>query len=147
MKEYPLEFELVPKPAWRNNLRKILSQDDWRAISKFVRSEHKCDICGRHLPAYQLDAHEKWSYNDDTCTQKLEDILSLCKDCHRVKHIGRAQVVGEEDLAREWFMKVNQCSLEDYRDALEEAATIWRKRSRHGWQLDISLIDNWKDKI
>lgn len=139
----PLEIELVPQSSWYNNLRKLLNSKDWTVLSRFVRSDGTCDICGRHLPQSKLDAHEKWSYNDETGVQKLEDILSLCKDCHRVKHIGRAQAVGEEALAKNWFMKVNKCSESDYDEAMEEAFIKWQERSQHEWTLDVSLIDGW----
>jgi 5-methylcytosine-specific restriction endonuclease McrA len=95
----------------------------------------------------QLDAHEKWSYDDEKHIQKLEDILSLCKDCHRVKHIGRAQAVGEGDLAENWYMKVNSCSRHEFQEDLNNAANQWRERSMYRWALDISLIDGWEDKI
>jgi hypothetical protein len=139
----PLEIELVPQSSWYNNLRKFLSSKDWTVLSRFVRSDGTCDICGRHLPMSKLDAHEKWSYNDETGVQKLDDILSLCKDCHRVKHIGRAQAVGEEALAKAWFMEVNKCSESDYDEAMEEAFIKWQERSQHEWTLDVSLIDGW----
>jgi len=138
-----LSIELVPQSSWYNNLRKILSKEDWQKLSRFVRSNGVCDICGRHLPISELDAHEKWSYDDVTHIQKLENILSLCKDCHRVKHIGRAQAVGEEHLAKKWFMKVNGCSEDDYEEAIHEAITEWQERSEHKWTLDVSLIDGW----
>lgn len=139
----PLEIELVPQTAWYSNLRKILSKTDWQKLSKYVRADGVCDICGRHLPQSKLDAHEKWSYDLETGVQKLEDILSLCKDCHRVKHIGRAQMVGEEPLAKAWFMKVNQCSEEDYEEAMRIATVQWLIRSQHEWELDVSLVDGW----
>lgn len=139
----PLEIELVPQTAWYSNLRKILSKTDWQKLSKYVRADGVCDICGRHLPQSKLDAHEKWSYDLETGVQKLEDILSLCKDCHRVKHIGRAQLLGEESLAKAWFMKVNQCSEEDYEIAMNKADTLWQIRSLCDWTLDTSLVDDW----
>lgn len=44
----PLQIELVPKTAFGENLRKLLTQNEWDKIRKAVyqRANYKCEICG-----------------------------------------------------------------------------------------------------
>ena len=110
-----LNFELVPDGCWYSNLRSLLSKKQWdflRADAK-ARADGRCTICGRKTD--KLEAHERWSYDEKNAVQKLEDIVAVCKDCHSVIHIGRTQLVGNEERAEKHYMKVNNCSYSDYR--------------------------------
>ncbi len=138
---YKLNFELVPDSCWYSNLRSILPKGAWEIIKKDarVRSENKCAICGAR--AKILDAHEVWSYDLKSKTQKLEDVIAVCKDCHSVIHIGRTQLVGNEERAENHYMKVNNCSYADYKKALNEANLEHKKRNEiDEWKLDVSWL-------
>lgn len=139
--EYKLNFELVPDGCWYSNLRSELPKKLWDIVRKdaYARANGKCMICGR--PAKRLEAHEKWSYDEKTATQKLEDVIAVCHTCHSVIHIGRTQLMGEEDKAIAQFIRVNKCSYADYRKALGEANARHRKLNEiHEWNLDISWL-------
>lgn len=142
--EYKLNFELVPDGCWYSNLRSELPKKLWDVVRKdaYARANGKCMICGR--PAKRLEAHEKWSYDEKTATQKLEDVIAVCHTCHSVIHIGRTQLMGEEDKAIEQFMRVNKCSYADYRKALGEANARHRKLNEISeWNLDISWLERF----
>ena len=49
MKDFKLNFEIVPTGAWNNNLRTVLSKKAWDYIRKdaYARASGKCSICGR----------------------------------------------------------------------------------------------------
>ncbi|MBE7061877.1 MAG: HNH endonuclease [Clostridiales bacterium] len=133
--KYKLDFELVPDSCWYSNLRTILSKKQWDFIKADAkeRAEGKCMICGRKTD--RLEAHERWSYDEENCVQKLEDIVSICKDCHNVIHIGRTQLKGDEERAEKHFMKVNNCSYAEYRQALGKANEEHKRRN---------LVPEWK---
>ena len=140
-KELKLNFEMVPDSCWYSNLRSMLKPKDWDMVRKSTYSEAngKCMICGR--PSKRLEAHEQWSYDLETETQKLERVIAVCHDCHSVIHIGRTQLMGDEDRAIAHFCKVNGCSYADYRKALGEANELHRRRNQvNEWKLDLSYL-------
>ncbi len=136
-----LDFELVPDGCWYSNLRTLLKKSQWDILRKnaYERAEGKCMICS--AKPKRLEAHERWSYNEKTCVQKLEDIIAVCHLCHSVIHIGRTQLMGEEDKAIKHFTKVNKCSYADYRKALGQANIIHQRRNKIEWQLDLSKLE------
>lgn len=96
-------------------------------------------ICG--APASRLEAHERWSYDEGNCVQKLEDVVAICKSCHEVIHIGRTTLMGGEERASAHFMKVNGCSYAEYRKALGAANEAHRRRNAvPEWKLDLSYL-------
>ncbi len=141
---YKLDFELVPDGCWYSNLRSILSKKQWdflRADAK-ERSGGKCMICGKQTK--YLDAHERWSYDEKSCVQKLEDIIAVCKDCHSVIHIGYTQLKGDEERAEKHFMKVNGCSYAEYRKALGLANEVHKRRNEISeWKLDLTYLKRY----
>jgi phage terminase large subunit GpA-like protein len=142
MKEYKLNFELVPEECWRANLRSFLKTEDWDKIrrSAYAKAGGRCSICGARG---RLEAHEKWSYDEKKALQKLEDVVALCHNCHEVKHISRTQLVGRGMEAMEHFMKVNGCAQMDFHAALSEANEEYFRRNRvEGWVTDISWLKN-----
>lgn len=139
-----LNFELVPDSCWYSNLRSILKSKDWDFIRRdaYARAEGKCMICGRKVK--RLEAHEKWSYNMETQTQKLEEVIAVCHACHSVIHIGRTQLIGEEDRAIKHFCYVNKCSYSQYIKALGEANILHQERNKVGeWKLDLTYLQRY----
>lgn len=136
-----LNFELVPDSCWYSNLRSILSPAQWDFIRKdaYVRAQGRCMICG--APARRLEAHERWEYDEQTCVQRLADVIAVCHSCHEVIHIGRTQLTGGEERACAHFMKVNGCTYSEYRKALGEANENHRRRNKiDGWKLDLTWL-------
>ncbi len=136
-----LNFELVPDGCWYSNLRSILSPAQWDVVRKeaYARANGRCMICG--APSARLEAHERWEYDEKTHTQKLVNVVAICKRCHEVIHIGRTQLSGREREAEEHFMKVNNCSYAEYRKALGEANEAHRRRNLvPEWKLDLSYL-------
>lgn len=147
-KKYKLMPNLIPDGCWYSNLRSNLPKSVWAAIRKkaYENSDGYCAICGAKLDKYE--AHEDWSYNENTNVQKLERVIAICPDCHSVIHIGRTQLKGNEDMAIEHFCKVNNCSYADYRRVLGEANARHRRLNEvDEWMLDVRVIaDMMSDK-
>ena len=139
-----LNFELVPDSCWYSNLRSILSPAQWDFVRRdaYARAGGKCMICG--ATTRRLEAHERWEYNEETCVQKLVDVVAVCHSCHEVIHIGRTQLLGGEERACAHFMKVNGCTYAEYRKALGEANEAHRRRNRiPEWKLDLGWLSRF----
>lgn len=139
-----LEFEMVPDGCWYSNLRSILSKKQWNYLKLDAkrRANGKCMICGKKTD--RLEAHEKWSYNEKTKTQKLEDIVAVCKDCHSVIHIGRTQLKGNEERAEKHYMEVNNCSYAEYRRNLGKANELHKRLNLvPEWKLDLTYLKRY----
>lgn len=140
MKKYKLNFELVPEELWYVNLRSILRAQDWDVVRRdaYKRAGYKCRICGA---GGRMEAHEEWSYDEKNAVQKLKDVLALCHNCHLVKHIARASLMGDEGVAMSHFLKVNHCSQMDYHSALAEANEVHARRNKiENWVTDVSWL-------
>ena len=141
MDKLKLNFEIIPTGAWGFNLRTTLSKKAWDYIRKdaYSKANGKCTICG--ATTKRLEAHERWEFIEQTKTQKLKDIIAICHSCHRVIHIGRTQVVGEEDKAIIHFKKVNKVDYSTYIKALTEANEKSISLSNiYEWVLDLSYL-------
>ncbi len=136
-----LNFELVPDECWYSNLRSLLPPAAWDAIRKaaYARANGHCMICGEQ--SSRLEAHEQWSYDIPSKTQKLENVIAICPLCHAVIHIGRTQLKGDERKAEEHFRKVNNATYSEYRKALGEANKRHQELNRvDEWALDLSKL-------
>ena len=142
-----LNFELVPDGCFKSNLRYFLPSKEWNKIKAYAKnkSQGKCSICGKKTD--RLEAHERWSYDEKNGIQKLEDVIAVCKDCHSVIHIGRTQLVGNEERAEKHFMKVNNCSYVEYRRALGVANERHKKLNQVSeWITDVSWLQTIKEE-
>ena len=76
-------------------------------------------------------------------SQTLIKIVALCPICHATIHYGRTckieGMAGAEKVMKH-FCKVNNCSLEEFNEHVEEAKDLWVIRSEVNWKLDISKI-------
>ena len=144
MKTYKLNFELVPDACWYANLRSVLTTEQWDVIRKdaYARAKGKCMICGA---AGRLEAHERWSYDDENLVQTLQTVIAVCRSCHEVIHIGRTQLMGRGMEAMEHFIRVNHCSQMEFHDALGAANELHKARNKKDtWTTDITWL---KDKL
>jgi phage terminase large subunit GpA-like protein len=144
-KNFKLKFELVPDGCWYSNLRSILTPTQWNFLKQDAKSraQNRCAICGAKVS--RLEAHEVWSYNRENSTQKLEDVISICHSCHSVIHIGRTQLVGNEEMAEKHFCKVNNCTYPEYRKALGIANEEHAKNNQISeWKLDLTWLKRFE---
>jgi hypothetical protein len=119
-----------------------MKKSEWDKLRKeaYKKSDGHCLICNE--PSELLEAHERWDFNEDIHIQKLIDIIGICPKCHSVIHIGRTQMLGYEQQAKEHFMKINNADLLDYANATLEAKTIYERKSKiYDWSLDVSWLE------
>lgn len=141
-----LTIELVPSTSWGNNLRSRLTKERWDELRKhcYRNANYRCEICGQQGTSqgagWPVEAHEIWSYDDKKHIQTFVRTIALCSYCHKVKHFGRTQAVGEEDLAIKHLMVVNSWTKTQALAYVKDAFRIWERRSQYPWTLDISKI-------
>ena len=103
-KKPKLTIELVPSTCHYSNVRSTVTTAEWDKI-RFISYEaanNKCEICKETGKTqgykHNVECHEIWNYNDETHTQTLVGLVSLCPNCHQVKHIGRAIAMGRQEI-------------------------------------------------
>jgi hypothetical protein len=143
-----LEIELVPGPAWENNLRNVVPKSKWNQIriETLAKYGNKCAVCGS---TERLSCHEIWKYDDVGHIQKLQGFVALCFNCHMIKHIGLAGVLAKEgkmDFNKlvEHYVKVNECDLSAFEAQHKAAFEKWKERSKYEWKLDLGKYANGK---
>lgn len=146
-----LFVDLIPSTCWFTNVRSCIDRSDWDRLRKCVyeRVNYICECCGidTKLHNIQLDAHERWLYDDETHTQKLIRIVALCHACHQTTHIGLAEILGKKYEATKHLQTIRNFTEEECREHIKEAFKIWRDRCKFKWNLDISLIENNNIKL
>lgn len=145
-----LGVELVPRSCWYSNVRTNVSSAEWNLCKRYVRdrSGDVCEICGGRGRRWPVECHEVWEYEEKAGatpfpvirTQRLLDLIALCPQCHEVKHIGRAEAIGNLRRAERHLMTVNGWTNSATRAYLEVVFDVWRRRSLHDWALDISML-------
>jgi ribonuclease HI len=74
-------------------------------------------------------------------------LIALCPNCHKTKHVGLAQMNGEIDIVINQLMKVNQWDYDKSVEYIHKSFDVWKKRSQHQWELDISYLDRYIDEV
>lgn len=133
-----LYVDLVPSSACFSNLRSELKASEWDMVRRAVykSSNYRCEICGGKGLKHPVEAHERWSFDEVTGIQKLEEIEALCPACHEVTHIGLAETKGRLDIAIEHFCYVNNWSLAQANSHINAAFKKWERLSKRKWILD-----------
>jgi 5-methylcytosine-specific restriction endonuclease McrA len=90
----------------------------------------------------QLEAHERWSYDDKHNIQKLERIVALCHRCHSVTHYGLTGLRGLSNQSDKHLMKVNNWNEEEVKKHHIEQKKVWLERNKIKWSIDLSIISN-----
>jgi hypothetical protein len=142
MPELKLKIELVPSTSWFSNLRNMMGRKDWDVLRKstYAKYNHQCGICDDKPKI--LNCHELWEYDDDKHIQYLKGFIALCPMCHHVKHIGFAGILANDGLLNfddvvNHFIRINKCTMQAYDKHYDEAFSLWEKRSRHDWDIDL----------
>jgi hypothetical protein len=134
-----LTVELVPKTSWHDNVRALVDERTWDRIRRQVwrQAGYRCEVCGGRGPEHPVECHEVWRYDDRTRMQTLVRMITLCPDCHQVKHIGYASVRGKSAQARAHLARVNGWTLAQADVHIAEAFRVWAQRSQGPWTLDL----------
>ena len=141
--------DLVPRGCWFTNVRSAVSPAYWHRLRTMVyrRAGYRCEACGAGRDpdvGRWLEAHERWRYlqhrQSGRLVQRLDRLVCLCSSCHRSTHFGHARVAGVEQEALDHLCDVNGWDRGAAWAHVEEAMAVWERRSRHVWELDLSIL-------
>ena len=134
-----LFVDLIPQSCWFTNVRSCVAPVDWNRLRKMVyrRADQQCEICGSKV---QMEAHERWAFDDSARTQRLIRLICLCRACHAATHFGFAQLQGRGEQARTHLMTVNSWTGNQTGEHIGAAFMLWRHRSQFAWELDLSIL-------
>ena len=145
-KKTKLLVELIPRTCHYSNVRTTVKPSEWDKIRfiSYEKAGNKCEVCGdtgkNQGYKHNVECHEIWDYDDENKVQKLVGLVSLCPNCHQVKHIGRAMAMGREKMAFNQLIKVNKWSLSEVEKHIAESFILHKERSKHEWELDLSIL-------
>jgi hypothetical protein len=136
-----LFVDLIPSTCWFTNVRYCVHPSEWDRLRRHVyeRAGDRCESCKLRR---KLEAHERWSYNDETKVQKLERLVALCRKCHGATHMGFSKMKGKGDEAREHLKKCRKFTDSELDQHIQEASQLWRLRNKTNWELDLTLMTN-----
>ena len=147
MPKIKLTIELVPRSVSFSNVRTLLPTKEWNRLRKesYASANNKCEICGgdgkdqgfRH----SLECHEIWEYDDVNGTQKLNGLISLCPNCHMVKHFGRSTAIKKQHIVMKHLETVNEWNHKEAVTYLAEIYRLQKERSKKKWKLDIQILN------
>lgn len=139
-----LTIDLVPSTCWFSNLRSELPPEDWKRLRLAQRSKdrYRCQGCGVFKDK-GLHCHERWEYTIEEFRriQRLAGLMTLCRECHAVKHMGFAAINGKGDETIQHFMDVNGLTDAEAQERIADAFKEWDHRSKFKWDLDISWLE------
>jgi len=136
--------DLIPKTSWFNNLRSVLSQEEWDIIRKaaYRKAGYRCEICGGVGKQWPVECHEVWEWDDtaEPGIQSLIGVQALCPMCHKVKHFGRSEQYDPQFRAERiiWIANVNDWNFITAKAAVSGCFQQWQERSRKKWLIDYS---------
>lgn len=140
-----LFVDLIPDSCWFTNVRSCVDRSDWDRLRNMIyrRANQRCEICSTGSDSESkiwLEAHERWSYDLTTQTQRLVRLICLCTLCHQATHFGLAEINGHRDRALNQLIAVNGWSRQRAEQHVREAFIEWQRRSAIDWHLDLTLL-------
>lgn len=142
----PILGDLIPRSSWGSSLANLLTKKSWDILRHQVFEEngHRCEICGA---GGVLDCHESWEYHEplikNACgVQRLVKLMSLCKKCHDVHHLGLMTVQNRLESGLHHLKLINRWSEHEVQQYYDFVSARYAKRSQSNWALDLSLVDS-----
>src|SRR5216684_8330314 len=138
-----LSVELLPKETWGSNLWSVLLPRDWNRLRKrtYESAQRRCEICGGVGAKWPVACHERWEFEEWSCTQYLVGLIALCPACHDVKHIARAMAMGRTAEATKHLCAINRWSRKRGERYLELTFALWDLRNLEDrWYVDLSWL-------
>jgi len=134
-----LSIGLIPRTAFYNNVRSIVSKKEWDIIRKTVYKEanYVCEICGGKGKRHPVECHEIWDYDSNNFQITLTGFIALCPSCHSCKHWGLSQIRGLELKCYDHYCKVNNIDFKTAQRLVINAFETWSERSKYKWNVNI----------
>lgn len=148
--ELRLRINMIPKPLFRENLRKYLTQTAWLKLRQDLISERgcTCELCGAPIAnPSDVDAHEQWDYEPlaRPARATVTGIKLACADCHAVVHFGLQFALVQQgklpasrlEHLEQHFCRVNGVGPRMFSIHVNAATERWAELNEQtSWQLD-----------
>lgn len=136
--------EMLPKTTWNQNLRYLLTPEQWDRIRRYCykAAGYRCEICGAPGNQPHLECHEKWSFHKSATKsiQRLDRVLSLCPLCHKAHHLGFAASNGMLPEVLVHIAQTNEWTDGKLTEELDKTYRQWQADSKLTWELDLSWL-------
>lgn len=132
--------DMLPITSWEQNIRHKFGKDTWDSMRKhsYKAAGFRCQICGTNKE--RLESHELFEMVNETCTQKLVELLVLCPVCHKAHHLGIARRLNMLPAVLNQMMRLNNWTKAELDYHIEEAYEIWEQRKDMPWELDVTPL-------
>lgn len=122
-------------------LTQDIERSDWDILRRksYRRAGYTCEVCGGKGGEHPVECHEVWDFDDDTQTQTLKGLVSLCPPCHQVKHIA-LQILRDEWGWIKHLQRVNDLSQSEAQIYVQDCLDLWKLRSQHRWKRNLDWL-------
>lgn len=148
--------DLVPKAMHGLNVRSRVDGKTWQLIAHTAHNLNRiayrlqpaqCEVCRsngfKQGFGHALEAHEEWSFNHGTRSQKLMRIRSLCPMCHKAVHFGLAERDGYGERVKAHMQKVNGWTADQVEAHIYQARQTVKAMTDMGlYKLDLSYLNS-----
>jgi hypothetical protein len=137
-----LFVDLVPKGCSFTNCRFNVDACDFDRLFNHVigRASFTCECCGfeskDNLAHFKIA--ERWSFDDETKTQKLMRLLCVCENCHKSIHMSKKDKIE----ASAHLQQICGFSSAETNTHVQAAFALWGRRNSKTWILDLTLLLN-----
>ena len=136
---------LVPQQLWGINLRKILPKSKWDELRKkiYASKGYCCEVCGGKGHDWPVECEESWKYfhvSEISGVASLTRLQSLCPTCHKIKHLGKANIDGTLDDVAAHMAALNLWSKWQTNTVVQEAFALWEERSQMNWSFNFDSL-------
>ena len=140
-----LSVELIPQTRWGDNLRSILTHEQWNVLRRAVysRASYCCEACD--ASNIEVHCHEVWDWDDEKHIQRLIGLRCLCWKCHEATHLSETGIRGTLDTLKH-FAHVNGITMFEANGIVGAAYVQVMNRSGHEWKLDTSWLNSYLQK-
>ncbi len=121
-KKFKLMTNVLPKYLTDKKLRNVIGANKWKILRKdlYDKSQHKCDICTKDTEkeGVRFVLADTFEYDFDNSKIILKNLNIICGLCGLSRNFGTGFAIDDEKKkeVKEHFLKVNECSIEEYEE-------------------------------
>lgn len=147
--------DMIPSTSWGSSLYNLLTKSSWDKLRHplIENNSNVCELCG--LKHRVMDVHEIWSYSIPEVSdhrigrgvfprhagiQKLNGLMTLCHECHKCFHLGKAGIDGEFESVTNRLAAINNWGSDQLENYLSMVDKRWKLLSKFNWVLDFSSL-------
>lgn len=134
-------IEMIPATSHQFNLRLMMPVLQWKKLRLYVieRCGARCEFCEGQ---YNLEAHERWDFDESAKRQTLKRLMCLCKSCHLGVHIGLAGQLGYYDITKQHVLNVTGWTTDEFKQHVDKARDRYKRLSKLKWKIDTSMVQS-----